>query len=149
MAGPIKIITYNILGLKRRFLDFSQLLATERLAVAGLEETLMRENQRAAIPGYILYRMDGVRPQRGLALYVRSDLRASQATLPALSFEAQAVYIRVERKNQTQIMRVVRMEKQPRALNRCVPTLILYAFRCFRTYRGGRRLYGKLKLNSN
>jgi len=30
-------------------------------------------------------------------------------------------------------MRVVRMEKQPRALNRCVPTLILYAFRCFRT----------------
>jgi len=28
----------------------------------------------------------------------------------------------------------VRMEKQLRALNRCVPTLILYAFRCFRTY---------------
>jgi len=46
-------------------------------------------------------------------------------------------------------MRVVRMEKQPRALNHCVPTLFLYAFRCFRTYRGGRRLYGKLKLNSN
>ena len=49
----------------------------------------------------------------------------------------------------TQSMRVVRMEKQPRALNRCVPASILYAFRCFRTYRGGRRLYGKLKLHSN
>jgi len=47
------------------------------------------------------------------------------------------------------IMRVVRMEKQLRALNRCVPTLIVYAFHCFRTYRGGRRLYGKLKLHSN
>jgi len=31
------------------------------------------------------------------------------------------------------IMREVRMKKQPRALNRCVPTLIVYAFRCFRT----------------
>jgi len=29
-----------------------------------------------------------------------------------------------------------------------VPTLVLYAFRCFRTWRGRRGLYGKLKLYS-
>lgn len=95
MGAPLKIITYNILGLKRRFRDFSQLLATERPAVAALQETMLRENQRAAIPGYVLYRMDGTRPQRGLALYVRSDLQASQATIPPLSFEAQAVYLKI------------------------------------------------------
>lgn len=95
MAAHLSILTANILGLKRRFHEFADLVAELRPSVVLLQETLLRSTQRANLPGYTLHRQDGVPPLRGVAIYCGTHLTSSEFPLPQVDLEAQGLLLTI------------------------------------------------------
>ena len=95
MTAQLSLLTVNILGLKHRFRDLADLIAETLSSVIFLQETLLRANQRTNLPGYILHRIDGLPPSRGIAIYFGSHLTASEFPLPPVDLEAQGLLLTI------------------------------------------------------
>ena len=78
----IKMLCYNIRGLKPHIFELQHILNKQTIDIAIISETHLSEKTKIYIPGYIVHRQDRINRGGGVAIIVKDHIKHTSVQLP-------------------------------------------------------------------
>ena len=76
------IINWNANGLRSKLAELIYFAQRRNSHIITISETRLSSKNNVYIPGYVIFRADGISPQRGVLLAIKTDLEPEQVSLP-------------------------------------------------------------------